>query len=58
MAFEKDEEGQSKNYLNYPKPPVLDMKWENRDINVAERSNIPKFPLLLNGDYQKTLFCG
>ena len=50
MAFEKDEEGQSKNYLNYPKPPVLDMKWENRDINVAVWANIPKFILLLNGD--------
>ena len=37
-------------YLNYPKPPVLDMKWENRDINVVEWANIPKFPPLLNGD--------
>ena len=50
MAFEKDEEGQSKYYLSYPKPPVLDMKWENRDVNVAVWGNIPKFILLLNGD--------
>ena len=21
-------------------PPVLDMKWENRDINVVERANV------------------
>ena len=30
-------------YLNYPQWPVLDMKWENRDINIVERANIPKF---------------
>ena len=29
-------EDQSKYYLSYTKPPVLDMKWENRDINVIE----------------------
>ena len=29
MAFEKDKKDQSKCYLSYPKPPVLDMKWEN-----------------------------
>ena len=54
MTLEKDKEDQSKYYLSYPKPPVLDMKWENRDINVIEWENIPKFPLLLNGDYEKT----
>ena len=32
MTFEKDEEDQGKYYLDiYPKPPVLDMKWENCD---------------------------
>ena len=31
---------------------------KNRDINVVEWSNIPRFPLLLNGDYEKMLFCG
>ena len=36
MNLEKDKEGQSKYYLSYPKPPVLNVKWENRDINVAE----------------------
>ena len=29
-----------------PKPPVLDMKWENRGINVAELVNIPTFSKL------------
>ena len=32
------------------------MKWENCDINVVEWVNIPKFPLLLNGDQEKALF--
>ena len=36
-------EDQSKYYVTYPKPPVLDMKWENRGINVVTRANIPKF---------------
>ena len=44
--------------ISYSKPPVLDMKWENHDINVVEWVNIPKFPLLLNGDQEKTSFCG
>ena len=39
-------------------PSVLDMKWENLDINVVEWANIPKIPPLLNGDYEKILFCG
>ena len=30
-------------YVSYPKRPVLDMKWENHDINVVEQANIPKF---------------
>ena len=30
----------------YPKPPVLKMKWANRDINVVEWANIPKFSAL------------
>ena len=50
LTLEKDNEDQSKYYLSYPKPPVLDMKWENYDINIAEWANIPKFPPLLNGD--------
>ena len=41
MALEKDKEDQSKYYLSYPKPPVLDMKSANRDINVVEWANIP-----------------
>ena len=36
LTLEKDKEDQSKYYLSYPKPPVLDMKWTNRDINVVE----------------------
>ena len=50
MVLEKDKEDQSKYYLSYPKPPVLDMKWENRDNNVIAWTNIPKLPLPLNGD--------
>ena len=41
MTLEKNKEDQSKYYLNYPKPPVL--KWANRDINVVEWEEIPKF---------------
>ena len=40
-----EKEDQSK-YLNYPKPPVLDMKWENCDIKVVELENTPKFSKL------------
>ena len=46
MTLEKDKEDQSKYYLSYPKPPVLDIKWANRDINVEEWANIPKFSVL------------
>ena len=35
MTLEKDK--------SYPKPPGLNMKWENRDNNVVEWANIPKF---------------
>ena len=35
LTLEKDKEGQSKYYLNYAKPPVLYMKWENCDIKGA-----------------------
>ena len=49
-TLEKDKEDQSKYYLIYPKPPVLDMKWEYHDINVVEWTNIPKFPAA-NGMY-------
>ena len=28
---------------SYPKPPVLNMKWANCNINVVEWANIPKF---------------
>ena len=38
MTLEKDK--------SYPKPPVLNMKWANRDINVVEWANIPKFSVL------------
>ena len=46
MTLEKDKEDQSKYYLSYPKPPVLDMKLANRDINVVEWANIPNFSAL------------
>ena len=48
MTLAKDKEDQSKYYLSYPKPPVLDMMWANRDINVVEWANIPKFSALDN----------
>ena len=46
LNLEKDKEDQSKYYLSYPKPPALDMKWANHDINVVEWANIPKFSTL------------
>ena len=46
MILEKDEEDQSKYYLSYPNPPVLDTKSANCDINVVEWANIPKFSAL------------
>ena len=46
MTLKKDKEDESKYYLSFPKPPVLDMKWSNRDINVVEWANIPKFSAL------------
>ena len=39
FTLEKDKEDQSKYYLRYQKPSVLDMKWENHDINVVEWAN-------------------
>ena len=50
LTLERDKKDQNKYYLRYPRLPVSDMKWENHDINVVEWANIPKFPLLLNGD--------
>ena len=46
MTLEKDKEDQTKYYLSYPKPPVLDIKWANRDVNIIEWANIPKFSAL------------
>ena len=47
LTLAKNKEDQSKYYLSYPKPPVLDMMWANRNINnVAECANIPKFGAL------------
>ena len=39
----------SKYYLSYPKPRILDMKWETSDIDVVERTNNDKFSKLDNG---------
>ena len=47
-TLEKDKEDHSKYYLSYPKPPVLDMKWETRDIDVVERANTERFSKLDN----------
>ena len=46
MTLEKDKEDQTKYYVSYPKSPVLDIKWENRDVNVVDWENIWKFSLL------------
>ena len=46
MTHEKDKEDQIKYYLSHPKPPVLDVKSANRDINVVEWANIPNFSAL------------
>ena len=48
LTLEKDKEDSSKYYLSHPKPPILEMKWANCDINVAEWANIPKFSALDN----------
>ena len=40
MTLEKDE--------SCPRPPILNMKWANRDINVVEWANILKFSALDN----------
>ena len=58
LNLEKDREDQSKYYLSYPKPPVLHMRWENRDINVVEWKSIQNFPVLLNGEQEETMLCG
>ena len=42
LTLEKDKEEQSKYYLSYTEPPVLDMKWANGDINVVEWAYVPK----------------
>ena len=36
LPLEKDKEDQSKYYLSYPKPPGLDIKLENCDIDIVE----------------------
>ena len=50
LTLEKDKKDQNKYYLSYPKSPVLNMKWENHNINVVEWANIPNILPLLNGD--------
>ena len=37
-----------KYYESYPKPPLLEMEWENCDINVLQQANIPQFNRLDN----------
>ena len=46
MTLEKDKEDQSKNYLSYPKPPVLNTMWVNYDTDLVEWANILKFSAL------------
>ena len=46
MTPEKDKEDQTKYYLSYPELPVFDIKWSNRNVNVVDWANIPKFSAL------------
>ena len=46
MTLEEDKQDQSKYYLSDSKPPILEMKLANRDINVIELANIPKFSVV------------
>ena len=46
MTLKEDKEEQSKYYYNFLQLPALHMKGENRDINVVEWANIPKFSVL------------
>ena len=49
LTSEKEKEDQSKYYLSYPKPRLLDMRWANQDINnVVEWANIRNFSALDN----------
>ena len=43
LPLQKDKEDQSKYYLSYLKPPLLDMNWASRDVGW---SNIPRFSTL------------
>ena len=45
LTLEKDKEDQIKYYLSYPKSLLLDIKWENGDINVVEWARIPKMEI-------------
>ena len=36
LTLEKEKKDQRKYYLNYPKPPVLDIKQKNLAINAVE----------------------
>ena len=47
-STQKDKEDHSKYYLSYLKPPVLDMKWKTRDINVVERAHTEMFSKIDN----------
>ena len=46
LTIEKDKEGQNKYYLSYPKAPVLDTKWTNRDFNAIESAKFLNFSTL------------
>ena len=36
LTLAKEKKDQNKYYLNYPKPPVLEIKLKNLDINVID----------------------
>ena len=43
MIYSWKRYGRAKQFERYPKPPLLDKKWGNCDINVLEQTKIPQF---------------
>ena len=43
MTLEKDKEDQSKYYLSYPKPPVLDVTWKTVKLMLQNEETFQSF---------------
>ena len=39
LTLAKEKKDQNKYYLNYPKPPALEIKLKNLDINVVDKDS-------------------